>query len=112
MIKQRRKASYVTRVTCRMLEKPTAFLRDGEQEGTNIYHRAEMFALIWNEVKDIRDRIHDGSLSRKKEAKSLKFRKKALLALVQGAERFEVDKILDGANLFDGVKFLPQAQAA
>ena len=108
MIRQSRKASYVTRVTCKLLERPEAFLRQGESPDTNIFPRAEMFALIWREIKGIRQQIDDGVLSRRDESGEIKHRKKALLALVQGANEDEIEKILDGENLFNGVKFIPE----
>lgn len=111
-MKFKKKASYVTRVTCKLLDKSTAFLREGETEDADIFHRAEMFAFLWREVKDMRRKINNGSLCRNEAAKPLKYRKKAMLALVQGAEEFEVEKILAGENLFRGVVFTPQAKVA
>lgn len=109
MDKQNYKPSYLTRVTCKLLEKPEAFSREGDSDLNSIALRAENFAIIWQEIKDIRDKIHSGDYDRNTYAKELKSRKKALLALVQGANEDEVTKIVAGDYpiFFDGMKFKP-----
>ena len=108
MAKKRIKASYTTRVTCKLLERDDAFLRLGEACDKNVFTRAKRFAVLWREVKNIRHKVREGFLDRNKEVKNLKSRKKAMLALVQGAYDYEVDAILNGNfKLISGVKFAP-----
>ncbi len=108
MERQKYKPSYLTRITCKQLESEHAFRREGEVDDANVHERAEHFAILWREIKKIRDGIRAGTLDRNREAKALKYKKKALLALSQGADSSEVARILAGdLSNFNGMKFNP-----
>ena len=68
------------------------FIKDNDLEGVNI----EKFSSVPEIVT-----------ARGSYTVDIKHRKKALLALVQGANEDEVERILSGENLFKGVKFSP-----